>query len=155
MRGEEIGLKIEKLEDDKKLQDLALTVHHAYMHTFSMSVAIKIIENHIGVAIVHISAMQQVFRAAPGQAFLQMPDRQAPGPMQPPATRDATAPGRRCGIRRFVALGLVTFAWSDGTRRLKTAARLAIPAIMRSANRRNPSVGVIKTIGGVLSWAFL
>jgi len=47
---EEIGLKIEKLEDDKKLQDLVLTVHCAYMHTFSMSPAIKIIENQIGVA---------------------------------------------------------------------------------------------------------
>ena len=27
-----------------------LTVHHAYMHTFSMSPAIKITENHKGVA---------------------------------------------------------------------------------------------------------
>ena len=49
---EEIGLKIQKLEDDKKLQDLVLTVHHSYMHTFSMSSAIKITENHLGVATV-------------------------------------------------------------------------------------------------------
>lgn len=68
---EQIGLKIERLEDDKKLQDLVLTVHHAYMHTFSMSPAIKIVENQLGVATVHMSAMQQVLRAAPAQAMAQ------------------------------------------------------------------------------------
>ena len=46
----DIGLLVERLEDDSKLQDLVLTVHHAYMHTFSMSPAIKITENHKGVA---------------------------------------------------------------------------------------------------------
>lgn len=49
---EEMGLRIERLEDDSKLQDLVLTVHHAYMHTFSMSPAIKVTENHLGVATV-------------------------------------------------------------------------------------------------------
>lgn len=34
---EEIELKIEHLEADPKLQDLVITVHHAYMQTFSMS----------------------------------------------------------------------------------------------------------------------
>ena len=38
---EEINLRVIKLEDDAKLQDLVLTVHHAYMHTFSMSAAIS------------------------------------------------------------------------------------------------------------------
>ena len=44
----EIGLKIKSLEDDfnQDLQDLVLTVHHSFMHTFSNSNAIKIIENH-------------------------------------------------------------------------------------------------------------
>jgi hypothetical protein len=68
---EEIGLKIEKLEADKKLQDLVLTVHHSYMHTFSMSPAIKIIENQLGVATVHMSPAQQVFRAIPARAVPQ------------------------------------------------------------------------------------
>ncbi len=77
---EEIGLKIEKLEDDKKLQDLVLTVHHAYMHTFSMSPASKIIENHFGVATVHMTAMQQVFHATPGQAFMQIANPRTPVP---------------------------------------------------------------------------
>lgn len=50
-----IGLKITKLEEvDKKLQDLILTVHHAYMHTFSQTNAIKIIENHIRRALVNL-----------------------------------------------------------------------------------------------------
>lgn len=82
---EEIGLKIEKLEDDKKLQDLVLTVHHAYMHTFSMSPAIKVIENQLGVATIYMSAMQQVLRAAPAQAMLQELTPQSPPALQAPA----------------------------------------------------------------------
>jgi len=45
-----LGLKIDMLEEDNKLQDLVLTVHHAYMHTFQNSDAIKIVENDIGSA---------------------------------------------------------------------------------------------------------
>lgn len=64
---EEIGLKVEKLEDDEKLQDLVLTVHHAYMHTFSMSQAVKIIENHLGVATVLLGVGQQIPFIGQGQ----------------------------------------------------------------------------------------
>lgn len=39
------GLKIVDLEADHKLQDLLLSVHHSYMHTFSNTNLIKIIEN--------------------------------------------------------------------------------------------------------------
>lgn len=46
------GLKIVRLEKDPVLQDLVLTVHHAFMHTFAMSRALKIVENHLGVAMV-------------------------------------------------------------------------------------------------------
>lgn len=56
---EEIGLNIERLEDDTTLQDLVLTVHHAYMHTFSMHPATKVTENHLGVATVLMGTMQQ------------------------------------------------------------------------------------------------
>ncbi|MDD6153473.1 MAG: ATP-dependent Clp protease proteolytic subunit [Elusimicrobia bacterium] len=50
----EIGLKIIDLEQrdangEDVLQDLVLTIHHAYMHTFSSTNAIKIVENSIGV----------------------------------------------------------------------------------------------------------
>jgi Serine dehydrogenase proteinase len=58
-RCEEIGLRIESLEDDAQLQDLVLTVHHSFMHTFAQTGAVKIIENHRGAAVV--IAMQAVF----------------------------------------------------------------------------------------------
>lgn len=41
-----IGLKIVPLENDQGLQDIILTIHHSYMHTFTQSMAVKIIENH-------------------------------------------------------------------------------------------------------------
>lgn len=47
---EEMGLKIERLEADPDLQDLVLTMHHAFMHTFASTAAVKIIENQKGVA---------------------------------------------------------------------------------------------------------
>jgi len=44
------GLKIIDLEDDQKLQDLVLTVHHAFMHTFSMTPnLVKVVENDKGI----------------------------------------------------------------------------------------------------------
>lgn len=47
-----MGLTVEKLEDDAQLQDLVLTVHHCFMHTFGNSGAIKIVENQDGVAFI-------------------------------------------------------------------------------------------------------
>lgn len=55
-----MGIKVVMLEDfDKKkidsckdLQDCVLTIHHAYMHTFSNSDAAKIVENHTGNAMI-------------------------------------------------------------------------------------------------------
>lgn len=38
------------METDNKVQDLILTTHHAFMHTFANTNAIKIVENHLGVA---------------------------------------------------------------------------------------------------------
>jgi hypothetical protein len=52
---ENLGLKIVSLESELKeqdFQDCVLTIHHAYMHTFSQSQAYKIIENHEEKAIV-------------------------------------------------------------------------------------------------------
>jgi hypothetical protein len=49
--------KVIALEDlGGDFQDLVLTVHHAYMHTFSGTNAIKIIENHNGIAMVNLVA---------------------------------------------------------------------------------------------------
>lgn len=52
------GLDNRSLGDCKDLQDCVLTVHHAYMHTFASSKAIKIVENHTGSAMI-ISANQR------------------------------------------------------------------------------------------------
>lgn len=52
---ERMGLKViplETFQQDQELQDIVLTVHHAFMHTFSGSSSIKIIENHEGRAMV-------------------------------------------------------------------------------------------------------
>ena len=50
----DMGLKVEMMEDDQKLQDLILSVHYSLMHTFNSTPAIKIIENQNGKAyIIH------------------------------------------------------------------------------------------------------
>lgn len=49
---DDIGLKISSLESDPTFQDLVLTVHHCNMHIFQNGPAYKIIENHLGVALV-------------------------------------------------------------------------------------------------------
>ena len=50
-----LGLKIMEMESDQALQESILTVHHCYMHTFANTMAIKIIENHTGAAIVNVA----------------------------------------------------------------------------------------------------
>jgi hypothetical protein len=48
----EIGLKITELEKDPKLQDLVLTIHHTFMHAFTLVPIVKITENHMGVKVI-------------------------------------------------------------------------------------------------------
>ncbi|MFO1196575.1 MAG: ATP-dependent Clp protease proteolytic subunit [Burkholderiaceae bacterium] len=47
-----LGLKVVALEADPKLQDLVLTTHHAFMHTFANSTSMKIVENQRGGCVV-------------------------------------------------------------------------------------------------------
>jgi len=56
----DIGLKIERLEDDQTLQDLVLSVHHSCIHTLSDTASIKIIENQMGIAFIQIAQMVPV-----------------------------------------------------------------------------------------------
>ena len=44
------GLNVTDLEDDQKLQDLVLSVHHAISHLMDKTGTTKIVENHIGKA---------------------------------------------------------------------------------------------------------
>jgi hypothetical protein len=46
----EVGINISNLEDNQELQDAVLTTHHLFMHTFSNTSAVKIIENQNEVA---------------------------------------------------------------------------------------------------------
>ena len=45
---ESMGLIVKRLEDDDELQDIVLSVHHAYMSTFWSTPTIKIIESDNG-----------------------------------------------------------------------------------------------------------
>ena len=54
-----MGLVIEQLEDDDKFQDLVLTVHHCFIHTLMNTAAHKIIENHLGTALVKMGSPGQ------------------------------------------------------------------------------------------------
>lgn len=49
----ELGIEVVNLEGDQKLQDCVITLHHALTHTFMQTGAVKIIENHKGVAYIN------------------------------------------------------------------------------------------------------
>jgi hypothetical protein len=74
-----IGLNATMLEDDPRLQDAVLTVHHACVHTLSATATFKMIENHKGVAFLQM-AQQQILLQAPANA-----DQPALPPTAPPA----------------------------------------------------------------------
>jgi hypothetical protein len=57
-RLKELGVKVTALEDDQKLQDAVLTVHHACTHTLTHTPAVKIIENQNSVSFIMQIQMQ-------------------------------------------------------------------------------------------------
>lgn len=61
-----IGLEVVMLEDDQKLQEAVLSVHHALIHTLSATGAYKVIENHKGVAFI-LAAQTVVIQGPAGQ----------------------------------------------------------------------------------------
>lgn len=52
------GLNITDLEFNQDLQDAILTTHHAFMHTFSNTLCVKIIENQNGIAYIEQASLQ-------------------------------------------------------------------------------------------------
>ncbi|MGC8696558.1 MAG: SDH family Clp fold serine proteinase [Conexivisphaera sp.] len=54
----ELGLKVEDLEDDQRLQDLVLSVYHATRITFQRVPALKIVENSYGKAFINLTIPQ-------------------------------------------------------------------------------------------------
>jgi hypothetical protein len=57
-----LGLRITSLEKDKKLQDLVLSVFHSTTHTFDATIAVKIIENHLGFAFIKKAGIISPYR---------------------------------------------------------------------------------------------
>lgn len=91
------GLHILELESDPALQDAVLSVHHAYVHTLMNTNAIKIIENHDGVAVIKTVAI----RIAPAPTPQQQPA------VPPPAPHKQNVPGF---IKRiFLAIRFIFF----------------------------------------------
>ena len=54
-RCRDIGLKVSALEENDRLQDAVLSLHHACMLTFSATRALKIVENHLGIAFIKVT----------------------------------------------------------------------------------------------------
>lgn len=54
------GVKVVDLESDQAIQDAVLSVHHATMHTFAQTGALKIIENHLGRAFIKVGQAIQL-----------------------------------------------------------------------------------------------
>jgi hypothetical protein len=74
------AIKVLDLEADDELQDLMLSVHHAFNHTLSGTAAFKIIENHHGRAFVQQKTIAQLVLEGP-QAPAAPPGA-APEPQQ-------------------------------------------------------------------------
>ena len=75
-QAKKIGLRIENMEKNQKLQDAILSVFHATTHTLSGTGSVKIIENHLGKAFVK---MQQkvVIQQPPTQNQLAIQEPKA------------------------------------------------------------------------------
>ncbi len=54
----DLGLKITMMETDQELQDAVLSLHHACIHTLSARDAVKVIENHDGIAFIQNAPRQ-------------------------------------------------------------------------------------------------
>lgn len=54
-----LGLKVKNLESNPDLQDIVLTVHHAFINTLMNTPAYKIVENHLGRALVKMQVINQ------------------------------------------------------------------------------------------------
>lgn len=55
LKCQQMGLDVVAMEDNPELQDAILSVHHACIHTLASTQAVKIIENHNGIAFIQIT----------------------------------------------------------------------------------------------------
>jgi hypothetical protein len=82
----DLGLRVTKLEDDDRLQDAVLSVHHAFRLTFAQTPATKIIENHAARASIELVQtgliVGQPAPGTPGAPGSQSASQQNPGSRQ-------------------------------------------------------------------------
>lgn len=88
------GLRIRRLEEDQELQDVVLSVYHAFDLTFVHRPAIKIVENHRGRRLVRISAELIFQPIPPPQPGGPAPNRQPNRPDRPPRSDRKKGRGR-------------------------------------------------------------
>jgi hypothetical protein len=87
----ELGVKVVSLEDDDRLQDAVLTVHHACVNTLSQTPAVKVIENQNSVSFIVGVQMQTMPLPMPMPGA---PDRAVPPVIPtPPNPQGETPPG--------------------------------------------------------------
>jgi len=87
-------LKVTSLEKDQIAQDLFLSVFHATTHTFNLTHAVKIIENHKGKAFMRV--MQTISVGPMPQQLIPMIQPQLPPiPQAPPAPQGGPPAGEK------------------------------------------------------------
>jgi len=87
---------VTRLEDDQKLQDLVLSVHHGDRHTFNDTGTTKLLENHHGRA--YLQILTEVM--APVVVPPQPPVPQQPAVTQPPMNREQRRQQQRRNKRK-------------------------------------------------------
>jgi membrane-bound ClpP family serine protease len=66
-KAQDLGLRVTSLEADQELQDAVLAVHHICMQTLSETAAVKLIENHNGMAFIQVAGQPiQIHGGGPG-----------------------------------------------------------------------------------------
>jgi hypothetical protein len=96
-RCKEIGLNVTMMEENQKLQDAILTLHHACIHTLTTTGAFKVIENQRGVAFIQMA--QTMFMpgagiiAPPGALGTPMVPELTPAELEPQKAEPIKEPG--------------------------------------------------------------
>src|SRR5439155_6039188 len=81
-QAKKMGLVIDDLEADQAIQDAVLSIFHSFTHTFNVTPAVKIIENHLNKAFIKLQPMTMNIRMP---TFMpQLPPQSQPPQLQPP-----------------------------------------------------------------------
>lgn len=95
----QLGLNIFDLEKDPKMQDIVLSIHHAFMITFSQTQARKIVENSNGLT--NVSMIPLKISPQPGIFF---PPNIVPAQLSPAPAIQNVGPQRVGPVRKLLKL---------------------------------------------------